>query len=47
MPTICTSCRSRARKDSKEAGTYYRVVATLPAEQVWTTKAESKCALWK
>ena len=37
----------KGQKDSKEAWDYYRVVATLPAEQVWTTKAESKCALWK
>ncbi|WP_024537336.1 ABC transporter substrate-binding protein [Comamonas badia] len=26
---------------------YYKVVSRLPADQIWTTKAESKCALWK
>jgi branched-chain amino acid transport system substrate-binding protein len=33
--------------ESKEPWDYYKVVAKLPAEQVFTTKAESKCALWK
>ncbi|MDO4592158.1 MAG: ABC transporter substrate-binding protein [Comamonadaceae bacterium] len=33
--------------ESKEAWDYYKVVSKLPAEQVWTTKEESKCALWK
>ncbi len=33
--------------ESKEPWDYYKVVAKLPADQVWTTKAESKCALWK
>ncbi|MEZ4128581.1 ABC transporter substrate-binding protein, partial [Salmonella enterica] len=31
--------------ESKEPWDYYKVVAKLPADQVWTTKAESKCAL--
>jgi len=33
--------------ESKQAWDYYKVVAKLPGEQVFTTKAESKCALWK
>jgi len=33
--------------ESKEPWDYYKVVAKLPGEQVYTTKAESKCALWK
>ncbi len=33
--------------ESKEPWDYYKVAAKLPADQVWTTKAESKCALWK
>jgi len=33
--------------ESKEAWDYYKVVAQLPGEEVFTTQAESKCALWK
>jgi len=33
--------------ESKQAWDYYKVVAKLPGEEVYTTKAESKCALWK
>ena len=33
--------------ESKQPWDYLKVLATLPAEQVWTTKADSKCALWK
>jgi branched-chain amino acid transport system substrate-binding protein len=33
--------------ESKEPWDYYKVVAKLPGEEVFTTKAESKCALWK
>lgn len=33
--------------ESKYAWDYYKVVQTIPAAQAWTTKAESKCALWK
>ena len=33
--------------ESKKPWDYLKVVATLPADQVWTTKAETKCALWK
>ncbi|CAM3772787.1 ABC transporter substrate-binding protein [Paracidovorax anthurii] len=37
----------KAPAESKEPWDYYKVVAKLPADQVWTTKTESKCALWK
>ena len=33
--------------ESKYPWDYYKVVQTIPGEQAWTTKAESKCALWK
>ncbi len=33
--------------ESKEPWDYYKVVAKLPGDQVYTTKAESKCSLWK
>jgi len=33
--------------ESKYPWDYYKLVQTIPAEQAWTTKAESKCALWK
>ena len=32
---------------STEPWDYYNVVQTFKGEQAWTTKAESKCALWK
>ena len=32
---------------SKEPWDYYNVVETIKGEAAWTTKAESKCALWK
>ena len=32
---------------SKEPWDYYNVVATIKGEDAFTTKAESKCALWK
>jgi branched-chain amino acid transport system substrate-binding protein len=34
-------------KESKGAWDYYKVVATIPGAQAYTTKAESKCSLWK
>ncbi|WP_323142374.1 ABC transporter substrate-binding protein [Massilia phyllosphaerae] len=34
-------------KESKGAWDYYKVVATIPGAQAYTTKAETKCALWK
>lgn len=33
--------------ESKAPWDYLKVVKTLPGDQVYTTKAESKCALWK
>ncbi|MBB3213055.1 branched-chain amino acid transport system substrate-binding protein [Herbaspirillum sp. Sphag1AN] len=33
--------------DSKYPWDYYRLVQTIPGELAYTTKAESKCALWK
>jgi branched-chain amino acid transport system substrate-binding protein len=37
----------KAQSESKEPWDYYKVVAKLPGDEVFTTKAESKCALWK
>ncbi|SDM47154.1 amino acid/amide ABC transporter substrate-binding protein, HAAT family [Oryzisolibacter propanilivorax] len=37
----------KSQSESKQPWDYYKVVAKLPADQVWTTKTESKCALWK
>ena len=33
--------------ESKQPWDYYKVVSKLPGDQVYTTKAESKCAHWK
>ena len=33
--------------ESKKPWDYLKVLQTLPADQVWTTKAESRCPLWK
>lgn len=33
--------------ESKYPWDYYKLVQTIPDEQAWTTKAESKCAAWK
>ncbi len=33
--------------ESKKPWDYLKIVKTLPGESVFTTKAESKCALWK
>nr|WP_235580833.1 ABC transporter substrate-binding protein [Pseudorhodoferax sp. Leaf265] len=33
--------------ESKQPWDYYKVVSKLKGEEVFTTKAESKCALWK
>lgn len=33
--------------DSTKPWDYLKVLQTLPADTVWTTKAETKCALWK
>ncbi|GJI89250.1 ABC transporter substrate-binding protein [Duganella hordei] len=33
--------------ESKYPWDYYKVVATIPGDQAYATKAETKCALWK
>ena len=33
--------------ESKYPWDYYKVVTTIPGDQAYTTKTESKCALWK
>ncbi|GAA4333002.1 ABC transporter substrate-binding protein [Variovorax defluvii] len=37
----------KTASESKKPWDYLKVVKTLPGDQVFTTKAESKCALWK
>lgn len=37
----------KAPSESKGTWDYYKLVKKLPGEQVFATKAESKCALWK
>lgn len=37
----------KSPKESTGAWDYYKVVATIPGEQAYTKKAETKCALWK
>jgi branched-chain amino acid transport system substrate-binding protein len=37
----------KKQADSKYPWDYYKVVATIPGAQAYTTKAETKCALWK
>ena len=37
----------KAPSESTEPWDYYKVVETFKGETAWTTKAESKCALWK
>ena len=37
----------KSQAESKKPWDYLKVLQTLPADTVWTTKAESKCALWK
>ncbi len=34
-------------EESKYPWDYYKTVRTIPGEQAYTTKAETKCALWK
>jgi branched-chain amino acid transport system substrate-binding protein len=34
-------------KESKYPWDYYKVIQTIPGDQAYTTKAESKCPLWK
>ena len=33
--------------ESKYPWDYYKIVQTIPGDQAFATKAESKCALWK
>ena len=33
--------------ESKGVWDYYKLVKTLPADEVWTTQAESRCQYWK
>ena len=37
----------KEQKDSKYPWDYYKVVQTIPGDQAFTTKAETKCAAWK
>ena len=37
----------KAPSESKGAWDYFKVLKTLPSDEVWTTKAESTCKLWK
>ncbi len=37
----------KAQKDSKYPWDYYKVVQTIPGDQAFTTKDETKCSLWK
>lgn len=37
----------KAPAESTEPWDYYKVVQTFKGEEAWTTKAETKCALWK
>ena len=39
--------QAKAPSESKRPWDYLKVLATLPGDHVFTTKAESKCALWK
>jgi len=38
---------AKSPADSKKPWDYLKVISTLPGEQIFTTKAETKCALWK
>jgi len=38
---------AKSQAESKKPWDYLKVIATLPGEQIFTTKAETKCALWK
>jgi len=37
----------KSQAESKYPWDYYKVVQTIPGDQAFTTKAESKCSLWK
>jgi branched-chain amino acid transport system substrate-binding protein len=34
-------------KESKAPWDYFKIVSTIPGDQAFTTKAETKCAAWK
>jgi branched-chain amino acid transport system substrate-binding protein len=37
----------KKQSESKYPWDYYKIVATIPGDQAYATKAETKCALWK
>jgi branched-chain amino acid transport system substrate-binding protein len=37
----------KPQSESKYPWDYYKVIQTIPGEEAFTTKAETKCALWK
>jgi branched-chain amino acid transport system substrate-binding protein len=37
----------KKQSESKYPWDYYKVVATIPGDQAYMSKAESKCSLWK
>ncbi len=37
----------KSAAESKEPWDYLKLIATIPGDQAFTTKAETKCALWK
>ncbi|ELX11691.1 extracellular ligand-binding receptor domain-containing protein [Janthinobacterium sp. HH01] len=37
----------KKQSESKYPWDYYKIVATIPGEQAYATKAETKCSLWK
>ena len=37
----------KSSDQSKEPWDYYNVVATIPGDEAFTTKADTKCSLWK
>jgi branched-chain amino acid transport system substrate-binding protein len=37
----------KAPKESKAPWDYFKIVSTIPGDQAFTTKAETKCAAWK
>jgi branched-chain amino acid transport system substrate-binding protein len=34
-------------KESKYPWDYYKVIQTIPGDEAYTAKADSKCPLWK
>jgi branched-chain amino acid transport system substrate-binding protein len=37
----------KQQSESKYPWDYYKVVQTIPGDQAYMTKAETKCSLWK